>query len=351
MVDMSKDMRMAGGLFVLIALLVACGNDKSAPAGVDAGAGNDQRIQAATSTANGNPACTAIHPFYWEIGDANGALVGGTASSDGAIAPAANTLMLIASASKWIFGTYVVELRAGNLTDNDIAALTMRSGYTGLRYASCIKLLKANQDAETVHECFVDSNLTGRNNDFDASLVGSFHYNGGHFQWLADGDLGLGAANNASLQAALSAQVGSDWVFSYDSPQLAAGVQTSAGGYAIFLRKILKGELRMRDLLGTSAVCTNPATCPEASYAPIPGTESWHYSLGHWVEDDSVVGDGAFSSPGAFGFYPWIDASKTIYGVLARHENVSLTSDDPVAVGSVQCGRAIRRAWATGTPQ
>jgi len=30
------------------------------------------------------------------------------------------------------------------------------------------------------------------------------------------------------------------------------------------------------------------------------------------------VGDGAFSSPGAFGFYPWIDRTKTNYGVLAR---------------------------------
>jgi hypothetical protein len=98
-------------------------------------------------------------------------------------------------------------------------------------------------------------------------------------------------------------------------------------------------------------VCTNPATCPEASYAPIPADESWHYSLGHWVEDDPLVGDGAFSSPGAFGFYPWIDASKTNYGVLARHVNVSVTGDDPVAVASVMCGRNIRRAWATGTAQ
>lgn len=337
---------------VVLALAVtlgACGGNKQSSSGGDAEPSNEERVRAAIATANSSAACVAIQPFYWEIGNFNWALAGGTASTTGATEPAANTLMLIASASKWIFGAYVAELRAGNLTANDVAALTMRSGYTGLRYASCIKLLKANQDSETVHECFVADNLTGKNDDFDASAVGKFHYNGGHFQWLADGDLGLGATHNASLQATLSTKLGSDWKFSYDSPQLAAGVQANANGYAAFLRKILKGELRMRELLGQNAVCTNPATCPDANYAPIPGTESWHYSLGHWVEDDPVVGDGAFSSPGAFGFYPWIDADKAYYGVLARHESVSITDKDPVAVESVSCGRTIRKAWATGT--
>ena len=317
----------------------------------DAAASTDPRAQAAAATANGNAACVSIQPFYWEIGSRDGRLAGGTASQTGATTPAANTQMLIASASKWIFGAYVIERRAGQLTANDLAALTMRSGYTNLGYASCIKLLPANQDAETVHDCFVANNLTGANNDFDAAAVGKFHYNGGHFQWLADGDLGLGADNNAALQSAVAAQVGSDFVFTYDSPQLAAGIQSSGQDYAAFLREILAGKLRIRDLLGSSSVCTNPSTCPDAEYTPIPSTESWHYSLAHWVEDDPVIGDGAFSSPGAFGFYPWIDAGKTTYGVLARHASVTINGDDPVAVESVVCGRLIRKAWFTATVQ
>ena len=60
------------------------------------------------------------------------------------------------------------------------------------------------------------------------------------------------------------------------------------------------------------------------------------------MEDDPVVGDGAFSSPGAFGFYPWIDASKTYYGVLARQGAAG------TGVDSVNCGRLIRKAWVTG---
>ena len=66
---------------------------------------------------------------------------------------------------------------------------------------------------------------------------------------------------------------------------------------------------------------------------------SWHYSLGHWVEDDPAVGDGAFSSPGAFWFYPWIDQSKTYYGIVARKDHAGS------AVDSVNCGREIRKAW------
>ena len=68
------------------------------------------------------------------------------------------------------------------------------------------------------------------------------------------------------------------------------------------------------------------------------------YAAGHWVEDDPVTGDGAFSSPGAFGFYPWIDQSKTYYGVVARMAQNG-------AWPSVQCGRLIRKAWLSGTAQ
>jgi hypothetical protein len=324
--------------------LVGCGGgggDSSSPA--PSGPTSAQRTAAATQTANTNSDCVAAQPFYWEIGDRSGVLAAGTA---GGTDPNAATPMLIASASKWLFGAYMVQLRGGQLTAADIQALTMSSGYTNLTYDSCIKLSRAAQDAETVDQCFQAANLHGTNADFDPNAVGLFFYNGGHFQKYADIDLGLGADNGAQLTAAIGAQVGLDFSYSYDSPQLAGGITTTPADYGFFLRKILSGQLLIHDYLGSHAVCTNPMTCSTALSTPIPSQESWHYSLAHWVEDDPNVGDGAFSSPGAFGFYPWIDSSRTYYGLLGRY---SLGSN--AYIQSALCGRTIRKAWLTGVVQ
>lgn len=304
------------------------------PTALSAAVGSPQHAAAAAAAvANDAAECKAVQPFYWEIGDRNGRLAGASAGGD---TPAADTEMTIASASKWFFGAYVAQRRQGHLTDADIPALTMRSGYVSLTYMSCIRLLPGRKKSETVADCL----KSGDNDRYTPADLGRFYYNGAHFQHHAANDLGLGGMNSAELHDEIARQVGTDIPFSYDSPQLAAGISTSATHYAIFLRKLLRGDLILGGLLGADAVCTNPKTCPSAVDAPIAGAESWHYSLAHWVEDDPKVGDGAFSSPGAFGFYPWIDASKTWYGVLARHE-----LSGKAAVKSVQCGRAIRKAW------
>lgn len=312
-----------------------------------------QREQAAKQTAQNNSACTPIQPFYWEIGDRNIALTSGTASQTKATSPVASTQMSIGSASQWMFGAYVAQVRNGNLTADDISALTMRTPYTNLSYDTCSKSNRVNRDAQTVHGCFTAPKTAGNNNDrnADPNQAGKFFYNGGHFQSLADGALSLGADNNAALKTAVAFQFGRDFAFSFNSPQVAAGIQTSGQDYGFFLRKILSKQLSMYDLLGAHAVCTNPSSCAQAVYTPIPSNEQWHYSVTHWVEDDPNVGDGAFSSPGAFGFYPWIDAGKIYYGVLARYAAVSYSGNDPVAMQSVSCGRLIRKAWATGVVQ
>lgn len=294
-----------------------------------------QRIAAARSTASGNAYCTAAFPYYWEVGDSAHALVSGT---EGGEAPTAHTSMLIASATKWLFGAYVVERREGELRQADIAALTMTSGYHDLAYQACLRLRERAQARETVAQCF----HTWNNDGYSASDEGSFYYNGGHFQKLAAEDLGLGALNNRALARELHRELGYDFQFSFNSPQLAGGARSSAADYAVFLRKILKGQLRIGDLLGSHAVCTDPYTCPTAISTPAPAGESWDYSLGHWVESDPLVGDGSYSSAGALGFYPWIDQSRQWYGVIAREAGIGASGD------SLNCGRLIRQAWISG---
>lgn len=287
---------------------------------------------AATSCSND---CAAIRPFYWEIGDRDARLAGASVNAAGnAQTYAADSLMSIASASKWLYGAYVAERRHGALSTQDIAFLNFTSGYISF---------SNYQRGDTVGSC----EASGSNGVLSPGAVGRFSYGGGHMQKhasLAPPGMDLGAMDAAALAVEMRRVLGNDIQLSYAQPQLAGGVVTTAADYALFLRKLLAGQLALGGLLGSDAVCTNPATCPTALNTPVLGDLDWHYSIGHWVEDDPSQGDGAFSSAGAFGFYPWIDASKTWYGIVAR-------SDFSGAAGnaSAACGALIRKAWIGAT--
>ena len=299
--------------------------DGSAPTTID----NTAKISAATLTANTNSACTAIHPFYWEIGDSSNTIVGATA---GGTVPVSSTVIQIGSASKLIFASYLIQKRSGILSSNEIKGLTFTAGYS--TFSDCIGQL-------TVGSCY--SGLTA----FVPANDNKFYYGGGHMQKLAAVDLGLAALGPVGLGTELSNFIGTDVGLSFNFPQPAGGAQITASGYSILLRKILQQNLMMYSYLGSSSVCTNIASCSSSVSTPIPSSESWSYSLGHWIENDPIVGDGAFSSSGRFGFYPWISSDKKLYGVLARENLV-----DPSAYWkSTLCGRLIRKAYVAATAQ
>ncbi len=340
----------SGTLFsftILIGVVTGCGGSS--------GPTVTQRSDAAQKTVANNSNCTTLGDFYWEVGDKNGSLVSGAVGTT----YSSTTEMDIASASKLIFGAYVVESFKSNLSKADAQAMRMGSGYVSLQYEACV-------DSATVYDCYsaphVAPNLLNKNNsDLTQSDVGQFYYNGGHFQRYAAAattdnppGLGLGSLDNAGLAGEMEKLLGQELTIAYSSPQLAGGAHMSAADYAQFLRNILSGGLAIRDHLGEDPVCTNPSTCSTAIYSPAE-PYSWHYSWGHWIEDDPSNGDdGAFSSPGAFGFYPWIDASKKYYGILARKVG-SIDISQGVTVqaykASVLCGRLIRAAFLTGVEQ
>jgi hypothetical protein len=318
------------------ALMTGCGGGGDGTAAAPA-MSLAQRSEATRSTANsGTNACSSIKPFYWEVGDRTATLAAGsTDSASGTPTFSATTVMSIASASKWIYAAYVAEKRAGVLSAADVKFLHFHSGYVSFdAFGSCGL-------TDTVDSCLNN----GRNGDYTASSDGKFNYDGGHMQKHASLD-GLGGMNSVALATEVRRLLGTDIVLTYSQPQPAGGVVTTAADYARFLRKVLGNSLRLNALLGTSAVCTNPVNCSLAVSTPTPRGESWMYSIGHWVDADPTLGDGSFSSTGAFGFHPWIDASKTTYGVLARR-----TTLPGGAFDSAACGRLLRKAWATGTAQ
>ena len=316
--------------------LSACGGDSPPPATPPLSTA--ARALAADTTARNHSACQSVSPFYWEIGDANGVMASG-ATGDGSVVR--SSTFNIASATKWLFGAYVVEKRGGALTANDIRALTMSSGYTSFGILSCSLLLSGDP---TVNDCFTVSD----NETYTAAHDGQFFYNGGHFQkWGVDN--GMGAMTSAMLTSEFQSVLGTDAALSFSTPQLAGGAIGSAESYARFLTRVLKNELRIGAMLGAHAVCTLPGVCATAVSSPVP--VSFDYSLGHWVESDAL-GDGSLSSAGAFGFYPWIDASKKYYGILSRHVvGANTNTEGGVGWESAQCGARIRRAFISGQVQ
>jgi hypothetical protein len=147
-----------------------------------------------------------------------------------------------------------------------------------------------------------------------------------------------------SLGTLFAAELVADAPFNYTEPLMSGGITTTGAVYAGLLRGILNGSLAFRDALGTNPVCTQPSSCSTALYSPFP-QEAWSYSVGHWVEDNPATnGDGAFSSGGEFGFYPWIDSTKSYYGIISHYQASS-------AYLSIECGRLIRAAFMTGVEQ
>jgi hypothetical protein len=262
--------------------------------------------------------CAGIGPYYWEIGDVNGPITSGSVNSTSSEHYDAVTPIEIASASKWLYGAYVTQVRVP--TADDKKFLHMTGGYDD--FGMCLAF-------QTVASCA----NAGSNGTFTPSADGKFYYSGAQMQHLGS-ITEVANYRDDALGAMVSSALGVN--VTYQHPQLAGGVVIAPKDYAEFLRRIMGGQLAIAKLLGAHPVCTNPATCSTALNSPVP--ESWHYSYGHWVEDDPTTGDGTFSSPGAFGFYPWISADRRYYGIVARHSGEGAWS-------SVQCGRQIRASW------
>lgn len=308
---------------LLLAGLVGC---TSSPPVQAESAGSDG-ASAARATATGSASCRAIGDFYWEIGDGKGPVVSGAIGDD----YSADKEIAIASASKFVWGAYVLEKigKGREPDDRTIRALTMQAGFTAFNPVACLL-------TRTVEAC----SASRANAELTPGDVGKFSYGGGHDQRLAV-DLGLGRYGADALTREVRSQLGRDLGLSYKRPQPAGGMQGTPADYAGFLRKIINKELRMHDYLGSHAVCTLPGRCPGARKSPVK--EAWHYSLNHWVEDDPRTGDGSFSSPGLEGFYPWISADKTTYGIVARE-----VLRGNAYWASVECGRDIRKAYFSG---
>jgi len=330
-------------------------------------------VTAATLTAQNNAECKTpniTNAFYWEIGDKSGALVSGIqpSSTGTTLDPQGNqispstSLWSIASASKWVYSTYVVQVRTAatilaetsSSSPYDIPYLNFTSGWVFLgnyppTSTTCGLL-------DSVDQCI--AGIPGDPLAPDASVVGAFWYDSDHMEEHSSLVMGMGGDGVGDIQTAIQSVLGADLNFAFSLPITAIGIYTTSDDYAAFLRNILNGTYQMSQTLSAFSVCTNwtvPGCNAVPNESPITtasnDAEAWHYSLGHWIEDDPSVGDGSFSSPGALGFYPWVDKTSTYYGLLVREDAAAQTSGSYDGYQSAVCGRLIRQAWMSGVEQ
>jgi CubicO group peptidase (beta-lactamase class C family) len=120
------------------------------------------------------------------------------------------------------------------------------------------------------------------------------------------------------------------------NPRIAGGARSTLDDYGRVMDMLLAGGLHAgqsflrADTLATMAVDRTAGLV--VAYTPVPGYD-FGYGIGQWVEARDAFGATyRVSSPGAFGFTPWVDWQNGSSGVLVVLGNGGLMRDDLTAL-------------------
>lgn len=182
----------------------------------------------------------------------------------------------------------------------------------------------------------------------------TFHYGPAHLQVagrMAEVAAGLPFADLAVLQQNLrfGLQRTAFLVPVGDNPRIGGGAVASARDYGLLLEAILDG----RYLSGVIDTMVQARTGPPVIIGERPASidnnnVDFRYALGHWRECDQPAWDAScdsevvVSSPGAFGWNPWIDFENRYFAIVAMRE-ADVEGGSP-ATASVRFGLEIRPA-------
>lgn len=110
-----------------------------------------------------------------------------------------------------------------------------------------------------------------------------------------------------------------------DNPRYSGDLISTAEDYAKLLVGLLGGQL-LTDREGFLADRTSDAAFPALSDSLAGEHGRWHYGFGFWLEcqgaafSDDCANQPTISSPGAFGFTPWIDFKREYWAIIAMEE-------------------------------
>lgn len=296
-----------------------------------------------------------------QVGDASGAILTYTR---GSITP--QSYHRIASASKWMAAAAIMRLvERGELSLQDHPQdyiewwtsdpedsrsqitlghlLSLTSGFGGSPLeVRCVNRARSDLDAcsrELYDEYFVHE-MPGQ----------TYHYGPVHMHVAGlMAQEATGRSWSELFAAEVVAPLGLDertvyTVAGEDHPRIAGGISTTGEAYAEFLRAQLAGEY-LPGQLEVMAVDRTPSGQVTLAHSPLTEAgREWHYGYGLWRECPEEIFSAAcvehvrISSPGAYGFYPWIDRRHEYWGVLSTDRSI-LTG---AATDSVLAGERVQ---------
>ncbi len=225
---------------------------------------------------------------------------------------------------------------------SNITLRQLLSFTSGLRSHKC-----TNRNINTFNECVEKIRLA----KLEFSPGSSFDYSGVHMHvaaQMAIYKLGLKTWNQVFEKFKKKYDVFSEDSKFYNirgkkelNPLAAGGLHTSARLYAEFLSKLLSKSILSQSSF--EIIFSNHTNKLSVHHSPISNgiKESWDYGLGVWVECENATADNMsecgqvlrYSSPGAFGFYPWISSDLKRWGVIAMRGKFGIFKKRPDVLG------------------
>lgn len=260
-----------------------------------------------------------------------------------------NTRMLIASANKWLTGAAVWSLIEKGVLSRNVHPGDYIEFWTedesDLRSTITLDHLLGQtsgfNNPPPIHEYIGNPTYSlaeavehAYSGELDSDPGEKFSYGPEHFQIAAmiasraqaEKDFRLILREEIFNPAGMSSDTGFP-LGAGDNARYSGGILSTAADYGLFLRAMLAGEL-FDDMDG---FLEDRTAGVEFGYRPIDYNDmDWHYAFGFWKEcdqeswDDSCNINPVVSSPGAFGFTPWIDFQNRYWGVIAFYQLSSL---------------------------